>query len=90
MKPNIQSGDLIIYSTGAQEIIKVLKGSIVVLNNPLNPSSLIVKRIHDINSRGIEIRGDNPSSSIDSRQFGLINPESIIGVVKRIIRTNID
>jgi len=46
---------------------------------------LLIKRVRQIHNGGIELIGDNKELSIDSRHFGLIKPEHILGVVERII-----
>ena len=85
MVPTLSSGDLIIYRRINPQTYLPIKGSIVVLKNPLDPKSLIIKRIYDYNSNSIEIRGDNEEKSIDSRQYGSVQCKSIFGVVERII-----
>ncbi|MBI2039626.1 S26 family signal peptidase [Candidatus Microgenomates bacterium] len=41
----------------------------------------VVKRIHSLDDRTIYVRGDNKTDSLDSRKFGSINKEQIIGKV---------
>ena len=83
MFPTIKEGDLVIYKR-IKSLIK--EGEIVVLNHPKDRRKLIIKRIFKINEKGIEVRGDNLISSIDSRQYGLVNRDSIIGIVETIIK----
>jgi len=67
-------------------------GSIVIALNVLAPrpgdivvawakGREVIKRVHDVNEAGIELRGDNASHSTDSRQYGRINPSDIYGRV---------
>ncbi len=82
MLPTINDGDLIIY----KPINCTLKeGQIVVLNSPQKINTLLIKRVHIINYLGVDLRGDNEFSSIDSRHFGLISQKEIIGVVEKVI-----
>lgn len=40
-----------------------------------------VKRIHAMQGGSIDVRGDNPSSSTDSRSFGFVSQDNVLGVV---------
>jgi nickel-type superoxide dismutase maturation protease len=40
-----------------------------------------IKRIRAVEGKKYDVRGDNPSQSTDSRHFGLINREDIVGKV---------
>lgn len=85
MLPTLQQGDIVIYRQSGSTKITPNKGSIVVIKDPLEPSSLIVKRVYKKSELGIEVRGDNENNSIDSRQFGLINHAYLVGIVEQII-----
>ena len=84
MNPTIREGDLVIYKPFNPSKEELKKGYLVVLNNPLKNEELIVKRISNQVASSIELRGDNEQISIDSRQFGLINQNEIIGIVQNI------
>ena len=84
MNPTIREGDLVIYKPFNPSKEELKKGYLVVLNNPLKNEELIVKRISNQIASSIELRGDNEQISIDSRQFGLINQNEIIGIVQNI------
>ena len=85
MLPNLKEGEIVIYQPikNKQHLIK--RGLIVIASNPLIGEQLIIKRVYKIYSSGIDIRGDNQTCSIDSRQFGLIHPNQIIGIVDGVI-----
>ena len=53
---------------------------IVIFNHPIKNTKLI-KRINSVNKNNIEVIGDNIEFSEDSKKFGLINNEKIIGIV---------
>ena len=53
-------------------------GDIVVINQN---GRVMVKRIHLYHGRNISVLGDNPKESTDSRNFGPIRKEQIIGKV---------
>ncbi len=85
MRPTINEGDFLIYKPFRAEETVIKKGSLVIIKNPTDPKTLIVKRVFDLNLKGIEVRGDNDLISIDSRQFGLINYIHVEGVVEHIV-----
>ena len=85
MENTLREGDLIIYKNLTRKKALLKPGDIVIANHPTINRKLIIKRIHSINNYGIELRGDNIYSSSDSRQFGLIKSNQIVGIVERII-----
>ncbi len=56
-------------------------GDVVVLSDPRLSSRRITKRISGIGPGGLELRGDNPAASTDSRHFGPVPPKALIGVL---------
>ena len=85
MENTLREGDLIIYKNLTRKKALLKPGDIVIANHPIVNSKLIIKRIHSINNFGIELRGDNIYSSSDSRQFGLIKANQIVGIVEKVI-----
>ena len=89
MIPTLHQGDIVIYRPINSHIFLPKEGCIVVVEDPQQPKSLIIKRVHKENSLGLELRGDNQENSIDSRQFGLVNHNYLRGIVEHIIpKTN--
>ena len=85
MFPTLREGDIVIYRPINPGKFAPKKGCIVVVKDPLASKELIVKRVYKENPFGLELRGDNPIRSIDSRQFGLVNRTLLCGVVEQII-----
>jgi nickel-type superoxide dismutase maturation protease len=56
-------------------------GMIVALRDPRGSDRLMVKRVAGVHHAKVDVRGDNPSASTDSRHFGLVEPASIVGRV---------
>tara|TARA_B100000700_G_scaffold317791_1_gene409745 strand:- start:256 stop:534 length:279 start_codon:yes stop_codon:yes gene_type:complete len=87
MLPTIRDGDIIIYkpliSLNEKHLIK--EQSILVLKEPFNPFNLIIKRLHYRTINGLYIQGDNPTESIDSRNFGFVSLDNLCGIVEHII-----
>lgn len=41
----------------------------------------VIKRVVSVSARGIELAGDNPNNSTDSRHYGPVDPRSVRAVV---------
>lgn len=78
MKPTLHEGDAVLIASPAD--IEV--GDIVLAAHPYRSSVTILKRVAEIRSDGtFVLTGDNPAESTDSRSFGAVSIESIIGRV---------
>ncbi len=84
MERTLKEGDLITYKKLNQKNIDLEIGDIVVVSHPRIKNKLIIKRIHKIYQNKFDLRGDNFFSSTDSREFGLIELDLIIGKVDQI------
>jgi mitochondrial inner membrane protease subunit 1 len=58
-------------------------GDLVVFRDPRAPSHLLCKRVLTTDGRHIVVRGDNPEASTDSRAFGPVPEEWVVGRVLR-------
>ena len=47
-------------------------GDVVVLEHPVRPGMLIVKRVQRVDAEGYWVLGDAPAASTDSRDFGAV------------------
>jgi signal peptidase I len=86
MRPTLREGDLVLtvplppisgdgpLHGAAWEARRrlVRPGSIVVLSEPGVQGHLIIKRVTAVTPAGIEVVGDDPGWSIDSRTFGTV------------------
>ena len=60
--------------------LRPVEGRMVVLRHPRQPGRLIVKRVTRIHADGqIEVVGDNIVASTDSRHFGPVPRELVLG-----------
>ena len=84
MEGTIKEGDLITFKKLNPKNIDLEIGDIVVAFDPRMKNKLIIKRIHLIHQNKFDLRGDNHTSSTDSRVFGLIELDLIIGKVDKI------
>jgi nickel-type superoxide dismutase maturation protease len=58
-------------------------GQLAALRDPRGgrDGALLVKRVVRVSASGVEVRGDNPSASTDSRTFGPVSPTLLVGPV---------
>lgn len=54
-------------------------GDVALIVHPKRPDALIVKRLARRDDTGWWVLGDNPDQSEDSRQFGAVPAENVIG-----------
>jgi len=58
-------------------------GQVAALHDPRHPraAALLVKRVAEVSSSGVDVRGDNPAASTDSRTFGPVPAALLVGPV---------
>jgi nickel-type superoxide dismutase maturation protease len=58
-------------------------GQVAALRDPRHPEAagLLVKRVVAVTPGGVEVRGENPAASTDSRTFGPVPPDLMVGPV---------
>ena len=82
MEPFLKSGDYVLVNKLSYVFGNPSKGDVIVFKHPKEKNKFLVKRISVItNSDEYYIVGDNKSYSQDSRHFGPIKKDSIIGKV---------
>ncbi|MFJ5712231.1 MULTISPECIES: nickel-type superoxide dismutase maturation protease [unclassified Streptomyces] len=77
MVPTLLHGDRLLVRYGA----RVAVGEVVVLRHPLQQDLLVVKRLVERRDAGWWVLGDNPGAEGDSRVFGAVPPELVLGRV---------
>lgn len=60
---------------------RIRVGQVVAARHPHRPELLMVKRVVRREGDGWWLEGDNPQSSDDSRTFGAVPEQSIVGVL---------
>jgi nickel-type superoxide dismutase maturation protease len=78
MYPTLKHGDQLLVHYGAQ----VRAGDVAVLRHPLQQDLLIVKRLVERREDGWWVLGDNPAAEGDSRVFGAVPHELLLGRVR--------
>jgi len=80
MLPRLKPGDEVLLNLRAYRLTPPRPGDIVVLHHPFQPELQIVKRITRTLENGrYHLEGDNPAESSDSRSFGPVRREQILG-----------
>lgn len=78
MEPTLENGDTLICNTLKTPQI----GDIVVIYPGEEVGNhYIIKRVISVQDEKIFVQGDNSENSYDSREFGWINFEKVLGVV---------
>ena len=78
MLPALRSGENVLIDPHA--VVRV--GDIVAAHHPFKSSTKLIKRLVSLGPDGeMFLTGDNPAESTDSRTFGTISREKLIGKV---------
>lgn len=77
MLPAFRPGDRLLV--GPAWLVKA--GVVVALADPRNPDRLMVKRVSACAGGLVEVLGDNPPASTDSRHFGAVPRRALVGRV---------
>jgi len=77
MSPTLLPGDRLLVIRGR----RARPGDLVTVPDPRTPGRVVVKRVATVGAGTVEVRGDNPAASTDSRIFGPVLAASIGGRV---------
>ncbi len=89
MLPTLVPGDEIFADPRAYRSCPPQSGDIVTLYHPRQPELKIIKRVDRVEpDRGCFVLGDNPAASNDSRDFGWVPYDRLLGKV--VCRFDID
>ena len=75
MEPAVVNGDWWLVRRSP----RLRPGVVVLLQHPLRPDLSVVKRLVERRAEGWWVLGDNPELSEDSRQFGPVSEDLIVG-----------
>lgn len=86
MLPTLRPGEDVLV-TPVRRVTHLSPGDIIVCRHPLKPSMRIVKRVTEVFYDGsCYVLSDNASEGSDSRSFGVVGRELILGqVTSRLI-----
>ena len=80
MEPTLKTKDTVLVSFLPYLFSTPKKGDIVAIKDPRD-NKVLIKRITNIENNTYFIEGDNKQHSTDSRKFGMIGRDLIIGKV---------
>lgn len=88
MLPLLRPGDLVLVKRRAYAHKPPQPGDIVVARDPRQPSRKLIKRVDAILQDGrCFLLSENPAEGTDSRTFGAVHPDHVLGQVTCRIRT---
>ena len=85
MAPGIGESDYVLVNKLSYLLGKPRNGDVVVARHP-STGRLIVKRVAKVESNRYLLRGDNEKASSDSRGFGAVTREMLVGKVWKVFR----
>lgn len=81
MLPALWPGDLLVTVPAAWWRLR--PGLVVVVADPADAGHRVVKRLTRVGPDGVEVRGDNPAASTDSRTWGVLPDRAVRRVALR-------
>lgn len=82
MEPVLRPGDHVLVRALSRDEPPPAPGELVWVRHPTRSELLMVKRVRAVLPDGrIELRGDQPDHSTDSRKFGPVGRDAVLGVV---------
>jgi len=82
MLPAYRDGATVLVDAGAYVDLPPRPGDVVLASHPFKAGVRMVKRVRRITPDGrVFLVGDNPAESTDSRSFGTLRPDQILGKV---------
>jgi nickel-type superoxide dismutase maturation protease len=83
MQPALEPGDWVLVDEKAYRRRLPRRGHIVVAADPRDPARHLVKRVAGVDlHRQVQLAGDNPDESTDSRHFGPVPANTVRGRVR--------
>ncbi len=81
MLPILRAGDEVLLDEHAYDSAAPQAGDIVVAYHPEQPDLKIIKRVGEVLENGLFLVSDNSRAGSDSRQFGVVKMENVVGRV---------
>jgi nickel-type superoxide dismutase maturation protease len=77
MAPTLLPGDRLLVEAVSYRLRPPRTGEVVLAADPRQPDRELVKRVAAVSTDGLELAGDAPDASTDSRAFGPVPSTSI-------------
>jgi nickel-type superoxide dismutase maturation protease len=82
MLPTLAAGDLVLVDSRAYRDELPAPGEVVVARHPYQRDLRLIKRVATITEEGrVFLQSDNPREGSDSRHFGALSPQRLVGRV---------
>ena len=83
MAPTLQPGDRVLVWRGLGPLrSRIRVGDLVAVVDPRQADRLMIKRVVGRTGPEVFVRGDNDAASTDSRHFGPITRDQLVGQVR--------
>jgi nickel-type superoxide dismutase maturation protease len=80
MAPTLQAGDWLLVDPDGYARQAPVEGNLVLAPDPRDPERLLIKRVAAVDRDGrLQLAGDDPDASTDSRTFGALDPSLVEG-----------
>lgn len=87
MAPTLEPGDRVLVDPRAYRRHTPRSGDLVLARHPFRAGLKLIKRVTAVSDDGgCSLAGDNPEASTDSRIFGAVPVDSVLGRVVALIR----
>jgi nickel-type superoxide dismutase maturation protease len=77
MAPSLQPGDRLLVESLTFALRAPRPGEVVLDADPRQPDRELIKRVDAVGAGGLELRGDHPAASTDSRTFGPVPADAV-------------
>jgi nickel-type superoxide dismutase maturation protease len=81
MLPLLEPGTEVLINPGAYRQQRPQPGDLVVAYHPRQPGLKLIKWVVHVDENGCFLQGLNPAKSSDSREFGLVPWDKVLGQV---------
>ncbi len=81
MLPTLRAGEEVLLDRHAYDHAAPQVGDIVVAYHPEQLDLKIIKRVGEVMMDGVFLSSDNPRAGSDSRQFGVVGMDKVVGRV---------
>jgi nickel-type superoxide dismutase maturation protease len=81
MAPALRPGDRLVVVRLPWPPFGPVPGQVVAVRDPRRPDRILIKRVRSVDGRAgtLEVEGDDPRSSTDSRSFGPVSRSALVG-----------
>ena len=76
MEPALREGDWVLVVPPRRT---PRAGDVVLVRDPRERTRLLLKRVADVTADGVVVHGDHDGHSTDSRTFGAVSPDLVVG-----------